>query len=311
MNTASLIHDRWPLASMLARCNISVPGKGKFCSPFRPDQTASCEVYENTIKDWSTGETFDSIRVFAESKGIPNKDAFKLLAEELPNRSFKSKKAVTKNAPATPTIPPLHYCPKKAHALADLRGISRYGIDLAATTIGTLGFGEVLGHDCWVLTDGLHIAEARRMDGQKFPAVGTLGERKSHTLRGSSKFWPIGITPQHGTKALAALPIVMVEGGPDYLAACDVAWYSPNPYQPVAMLGSSSLIHADAPPLLKGREVLILAHPDEAGVNAAKKWCNQLRKANAIPAVKKLSGGDLNDLVKRDGAEAVAIGLLK
>jgi DNA primase len=77
------------------------------------------------------------------------------------------------------------------------------------------------------------------------------------------------------------------------------------------MLGSSSLIHADALPLFKGREVLILAHPDNAGETAAKKWCKQLRKVKAEPRVKKLSGGDLNDLVKRDGSECVANGLLQ
>jgi hypothetical protein len=249
--------------------------------------------------------------VFAESQGIPNKEAFKLLAEELPNRSINSKKAVIIQSPTTLAIPPLHYSPEKAQALADLRSISRYGVDLAATTIGSLGFGEVLGYSCWVLTDGIHIAEARRMDGEKFPAVGCLGDRKSHTLRGSSKSWPIGITPHSGKNTLSGLPILLVEGGPDYLAACDIAWHSPKGYLPVTMLGSSSLIHADALPLFKGREVLILAHPDDAGETAAKKWCKQLRKVKAEPRVKKLSGGDLNDLVKRDGSESVANGLLQ
>jgi hypothetical protein len=103
----------------------------------------------------------------------------------------------------------------------------------------------------------------------------------------------------------------LVEGGPDYLAACDVAWHSSKAFLPVAMLGSKSKIHADALQFFAGREVLILAHPDESGVEGAKTWCNQLRRVNARPGVKKLMGGDLNDLVKKDGAEAVADGLLK
>jgi hypothetical protein len=305
MNLVAEIKNRWPLTAMLARCGISIPERGKFPSPFRTDNNPSCEVYNDHIVDWSTGERIDSIGVYALRKNISNKEAIRLLAEELPNRRSKP---IPKQKRLV--IPKLQYTPEAAETLSKLRGISRHGIDLAATTIGSLGFGEALGHSCWILTDGKNIVEARRMDGLKFPRIGTLGERKSHTFAGSSKSWPIGITPQHGQKSLSTLPIVLVEGGPDYLAACDMAWHSSREFLPVAMLGSTSKIHDDALQFFKGREVLILAHPDESGVEGAKTWCNQLRKAKAHPRVKKLLGGDLNDLVKRDGAEAVAMGLL-
>ena len=42
MSTVDSIKDRWPLASMLARLNITVPTRGKFHSPFRADNTPSC-----------------------------------------------------------------------------------------------------------------------------------------------------------------------------------------------------------------------------------------------------------------------------
>ena len=306
MNLVEEIKNRWPLDSMLARCGISIPDRGRFCSPFRPDNNPSCEVYNNHIVDWSTGERFDCIGVYAAVKNIPNKEAIRQLGEELPNKTPKS---TPKQKPLV--IPKLQYIPEAAETLSKLRGISWHGIDLAATTIGSLGFGEALGCKCWILSDGKNIAEARRMDGLRFPVIGHLGERKSHTFAGSSKSWPIGITPQHGKKSLSALPIVLVEGGPDYLAACDMAWHSSRAFLPVAMLGSKSKIHADALQFFKGREVLILAHPDESGVEGAKTWCNQLRRANAKPMVKKLKGGDLNELVARDGAQAVAKGLLK
>lgn len=288
---------------MLARCGISIPERGKFLSPFRPDSNPSCEVYKDTIHDWATGEYIDCIGVFAAVKNITNKEAIRQLVEELPNRSAKP---IPKQKRLV--IPKLQYTPEAAETISKLRGISRYGIDLAATTIASLGFGEVLGHRCWILTDGKNIAEARRMDGLNF--LDNLGERKTHTLRGSSKFWPIGLIPNHGKIALSTLPLVLVEGGPDYLAACDMAWHSSKAFLPIAMLGSRSKIHADALQFFKGREVLILAHPDESGVEGAKTWCNQLRKAKAKPRVKRLLGGDLNDHVKRDGADAVAKGLL-
>jgi hypothetical protein len=86
MITVDQIKARWPLASMLARCNIQVSPRGKFPSPFRPDQTPSCEIYGETIKDRSTGDTFDAIAIYAEHKGLSNSDAIKALAAELPGR---------------------------------------------------------------------------------------------------------------------------------------------------------------------------------------------------------------------------------
>ena len=86
-------------------------------------------------------------------------------------------------------------------------------------------------------------AEARRIDRKPYPAIGSLGERKSHTLPGSSKSWPVGILPtgfeepwlkEHCHK------ILLVEGGPDYLAACQLIAAEVCNILPVAMLGSSA-----------------------------------------------------------------------
>jgi hypothetical protein len=286
---------------MLSRCGINIPSKGKFHSPFRPDNNPSCEIYGECIKDRSTGNSYDSIAVFAEVNKISNAEAIKRLGEELPGRIPNTKTPQRKLI-----IPKLCYSPEDAEALSKLRGISRYGIDLAATTIESLGFGMALGHPCWMLTDGIHIAEARRMDGAKFPEMGSLDERKSHTLAGSKKSFPIGLFTKLGAKAMGGLPIMLVEGGPDYLAACDVAWHSEGKILPVAMLGSSSLIDALALPHFKGRSVLILAHPDDAGVEASRRWAKQLHQVGAKPRVKQLVGGDLNDLVRSRGVEAIA-----
>lgn len=301
MSTVDEIKARWPLTAMLARCNITVPPRGKFHSPFRPDQNPSCEIYGETIRDRSTGESFDSIRVYAEHKGIGNSEAIKQLAGELPGREPKPKSQVH-----TLVIPPLHYSNNEAYTLSDLRGLSMPAIEFAAVILGTLGFGEVAGFSCWILSDGdRRLAEARRMDGENFPAVKTLGERKSHTLRGSCKSWPIGMNPPK-CKVPPGLPVWIVEGGPDYLAACDVLMSSAREFLPVAMMGAGQNIHSEALPFFRGRDVRILAHPDEAGLAAAKNWLRQLAAAGARPQAIQLQGGDLNDLVKLHGAETVA-----
>lgn len=302
MSTLDQILERWPLRSMLARLNISVPERGKFRSPFRPDNSPSCEIWKETIRDRSSGESYDSIKCFAEAKGLTNAEAIKALAAELPGREPKPAPIQSKSL----TLPAVGYSQEQARAVASLRGLGRHGPEMAGAILGTLVFGKVGGFDCWILTDDAkHIAEARRMDGKPFPAIGTLGERKSHTLKGSCKSWPLGITPPK-VSVPPGLPVVLVEGGPDYLAACELAFYAKREFLPVSMMGAGQNIHADALPLFKGREVTILAHPDDTGLTAAKKWAGQLMQAGAKPKARQLEGGDLCDIIKIHGGVQTA-----
>lgn len=305
MSTVDQIKDRWPLASMLARLSITIPDRGKFCSPFRPDEKPSCEIYREAIKDRSTGESYDSIRCFAEAHGLSNAEAIQRLAEELPGRQRKPELKAAKEL----TLPPVAWDLTKGQAVAKLRGIGEEGIRIAGGVLGVLGFGEVGGFECWILADANRkLAEARRMDGKPFPAIGSLGERKAHTLKGSSKSWPLGMATTRFTIP-PGLPVILTEGGADYLAACDLLFHAKREFVPVAMLGASQSIHPDALPWFKGRDVLILAHPDGAGWNSAKRWAAQLKSTEANPTAHQLDGGDLNDLLKLHGAKAVATAL--
>jgi|GEM_PF-1163652 len=313
MKPVQKILNSWPLIRMCERFGLNIPPKGKFRSPFREDRNPSCEVYGELIKDRSTGESFDAINVFALKSGISNAEAIKRLGQEQPRASSNQKRTeqrlnVTRSQ-CRLTIPSLCYKPDMAEALSKHRGIPRCGIDFAATLVYSLGFGKVKGHASWILTDGSNIAEARRMDGQEFYPSCDSKKRKSHTLAGSKKSFPIGLNPRHGARALAKLPILLVEGGPDYLAACAVARHMGTAMLPVAILGSQLDIAPLALPFFKGRSVIILAHPDPAGVEGAKRWANQLHKIGVTPSVQELVGGDLNELVKRDGVEVVARGI--
>jgi hypothetical protein len=168
----------------------------------------------------------------------------------------------------------------------------------------------VLGFRCWILTDEANrIAEARRLDGEPFPALGSLDERKSHTLRGSNKSWPVGMKPPKVKRIPDNLPVVLVEGGPDYLAACDLLGAVERDFLPIAMLGAGQSIHPEGLSFFKGKNVTILAHPDDAGVEAARRWGAQISASGGAPRAIQLEGGDLCDLVARDGAEAIAKGL--
>jgi hypothetical protein len=313
MKSVQEIHNSWPLLRMCERFGLEIPPKGKFYSPFREDRNPSCEVRGQRIKDWSTGESFDAIDVFALKNGISNAEAIRRLGQEQSGASSNQKGTQQRlNVPRSQRrliIPTLFYTPEMAEALSKNRGIPKYGIDFAANTVGSLGFAEVKEHASWLLTDGSNIAEARRMDGQYFYPCSDSKKRKSHTLAGSKKSFPIGLNPRHKASELAKLPILLVEGGPDYLAACAVALHMGTTMLPVAILGATNIIDPLALPFFKGRSVMILAHPDTSGVEGAKKWANQLHKIGVTPRVRELVGGDLNELVKRDGVEVVARGI--
>jgi len=169
------------------------------------------------------------------------------------------------------------------NAVATLRGLSFAAIGLASR-MGILRFGTIHRFPCWIVTDEARkSAEARRMDGLPFPSVGSLGERKAHTLPGSSKAWPVGFRPVHNRPDLFRR-IALVEGGPDLLAAYHFAYLlDGGAWLPVSMLGRNCSIAPEALPHFRERAVKILLHADAdgGGLEAAKRWAAQLNNAGA------------------------------
>jgi hypothetical protein len=98
------------------------------------------------------------------------------------------------------------------------------------------------------------------------------------------------------------MPVVIGEGGPDYLALCAVALERNQEFLPVVMLGSAAAIDPKSLPLFAHRAVTIIAHPDGSGKKAAVRWAQQLESTAASIRVLQLVGGDVNDLVSRMGA---------
>jgi hypothetical protein len=169
--------------------------------------------------------------------------------------------------------------------LATLRTVSMAAVT-TSVGLGTIRFGTVCGFHSWILTDnsGL-IAEARRMDGQLYPPVATLRERKAHTIRGSMKSWPVGLTLS-GFRPQNFHAVLAVEGGPDYLAAHHFAFAGRDPgknYLPIAFLGAGSAraLHPKALEMLRGVRVRFYPHADKAGTRGASEWAAQLKQAGA------------------------------
>jgi hypothetical protein len=157
--------------------------------------------------------------------------------------------------------------------LAELRALAPAGVALASAR-GLLRFGTYRGQAAWFILDASQrIAQARRLDGQPW-AAGV----KAWTLAGSAAAWPVGIGEAAPFPAVA-----LVEGGPDLLAACHfiAAQARAADAAPVAMMGASCAIAAEALPHFTGKRVRIFRHVDEAGDKAAHRWAEQLASVGA------------------------------
>lgn len=283
------------------------PSKSCRC-PWRDDRKPSFSVFDDgkTFKDFSSDETGDVISFVMIALGFAFKDAVRWCEERAGMIALDGDTARPLALPRNPRQSSREK-PRKELKLPELfkgsslsisqlsrsRGLWSYAVKVAIE-IGTLRFGRVCGERSWILLDASKkIAEARRLDGKPFDAVGTLPARKAHTLAGSSKSWPFGLTLDNKAKSDAT--ILLVEGGPDYLAAFDfMAQSKAGGFQPVSILGKSNRIAKEALEVMSGRRVRIFPHND--GMAAAQGWFEQLRGAGC-----QVDGFSFEGLTRKDG----------
>lgn len=302
------------------------PGKSCRC-PFRPDRQESGSVFGDgrLFKDFASGETFDAPALLAEVERLETAVACRLFIElagvrpgnarsvereykRLYQERTKEPIEIPRDKPAlpplaVPTIPELR-------RLADVRGLGMDGLRVAVEA-GFLWVTRLNGLACWALTDSARwVCQLRRLDGLPFPRRDGPGY-KAQTCKGSCAAWPLGII-----EAAHFPKIALVEGGPDFLAACHfIAVEGVGAHvAPVALLGAGQRIPAAALPRFHGKRVRIFAHadvPDDSGTRkgfaAATRWEAQLRDAGAVVTTFDLSGlrqfdgspvKDLNDVAR-------------
>jgi hypothetical protein len=284
---------------------------------FHDDRNPSLSVY-NDGRDWKChagcggGDVIDFI---AKAKGISNEEACRELIRLAGGHreSVRCERSKPEQKPTRVELPEdLPYSKELAQRVADSRGLRITSVEFAAIWLETVSFARVCGFDCWILYDRTRrCVEARRIDREFFPADGDNGERKVHTLRGSNKSCPVGLFPPAFEEPWLkenVHKILLVEGGPDYLGACQIIAAQDVNILPVAMLGASASITAGALPYFAGRETVIAAHPDKQGVAAATRWAQQIQGAGGSVRAKRLKGGDLNEIVTQ-GATLDDLGL--
>jgi hypothetical protein len=228
-------------------------GKTCFCPFHENTRTPAFSVFDDG-KLWKchTGCGEGSVIDFlAKAKGLSDEEArLEILRRAGGTREvIRSERA--KRELAVLELPPLvPYSKEIAQRVADSRGLGIAAVEFAALWLKTVVFARVCEQNAWILTDASRkCAEARRLDAKPFPAIGTLKERKSHALAGSRKSWPVGILPPAFDESWLkehVHNIILVEGGPDYLAACQIIAAHDASVLPVAMLVSRALRRASA-----------------------------------------------------------------
>jgi hypothetical protein len=283
---------------------LSLEGQpaAKCRSPFREDKNPSFAITKDgkRWKDYGTGQngdvidfialarqvsTGEALKVFLDLAGVPRQaPGHKPHAGPSQRTSFKEKVTALLPPQQAPQqeglcVPLQKGRKEDRQLLAESRHLTPEAVSLALS-LRTLTFGIVQGFRCWLLVDAEErCVEARRIDGRPFTSCGTLGRRKAHTLRGSRKDWPLGAAVLRRVPQFRTL--LLVEGGPDYLAALHFAHELERwDVLPVAMLGrgTGAKIDPTALELMRGRRVRIYPHADAdgGGVKSARQWAAQL-----------------------------------
>lgn len=233
----------------------------------------------------------DAIRSYEDLCGIAPHISLENAA-----RAPHSRRAHTTAEKYTPLDPPpnLHRGSyEDCAAVAQLRRVPVETI-LAMSKSGHIAFATIHGSESFLVWDHTHlVAESRRMTGAAYPPSGPLASRKTHTLKGSHKNWPLGLSAGSG-------PILLVEGSGDFIAAHDFCAFTHRthvPWTPVTILGASvKTLHPDAEKLFSGRHVRIVPHLDTAGKNAAQHWAKTLRNLHCT-----VDGFNLSEFTQTNG----------
>ena len=290
-NTTASLRTRCPLPVLMKRMGYGKYTKKNCNSPFRTDKHPSFGVYERGgrwyWKDLGNGDHGDEVEFILHARKKDCSGSFIKALDYWTNVASKDltseEVAALKVQASEPRVKPdaSRFCrgtEVEMQALAQRRNIDINGIHLA-DELGLLVFGRMGPNVVYGVTDlSGNILEVRRLDGKNFPAYGSVPERKSHAIRGSNKSWPVGIA-NIGSKRR----IVLVEGVPDLLAACEVICNEDavDEVAPVAILSAGSSIDKEALPLFKGCDVRIIPHSDEPGRAAGQKWGDLLHASGA------------------------------
>ncbi len=304
-----------PLPTLIEQLGISERVRRTMFCPFHDNKlTEAFSVYRGTKGGWKWkchagcggGDEIDFIeRLHRASRKEAIERYRQLLGSQAsypnPKTAITPKTQPSRDLPCIKLPDDVHEgSHKELEAVAKIRRVGIEGVAMMQKH-GILLFGTVCRQRCWLITDASRqCVEARRLDGLNFPAFPGGSERKAHTLRGSSKGWPVGVMLRNHLHEEFSR-ILLHEGSGDIVAGYHLihaAGKQGATWLPVTMLGASTHIHPRALRYLTGKSIRIVPHVDESGGNGAKRWAKQL---SAIGC--DVSGFSLNGLRRSDGSK--------
>ena len=198
-------------------------------------------------------------------------------------------------------------------ALAELRKLPELALRLAAER-GLLRFADYCGVRCWVITDSDGwVISCRPLGANPWKDTKSLFAKNTHAAHmvGSPHLESAGL-------------VFLCEGGPDLLAAHAVMHHlDVMEHIVLSRVVATAMLSASFSPAtatcesFQDKTVVIWAHSDPSGVEAAERWAGQLRPyalaVHVIQAGELLPGmKDLNDVVSHeDGLRLVTEALGK
>jgi hypothetical protein len=321
--TVDELKRRLPLPQLLHRLGLGDHAKPSCRSPFREEKNPSWGIFQREgkwyFKDHTTDDKGDEITIISRLKNWDSVSDFPKILEfyaelagvsgntmqsgvnQVPRWDLKTRVSVAlengstmkrfRDLPIAGAVNFTKGSSEQMLALSQTRGIGLPGIILASER-GLIQFGEHEGHECWGITDSTNRAlELRRMDRGVF-----ANGKKCKALPGSEKR-PVGV--------LEAKPfpkVCITEGTPDFLECWHhVRWEGKeNSVAVVCMLGAATNIEEQDFEFFKGKVCRLFPHTDKAGIEAAGRWRNSLRKAGA----RKVDIVDLFGKTQRTGEPA-------
>ncbi|MCC6356956.1 MAG: hypothetical protein IT577_23970 [Verrucomicrobiae bacterium] len=245
---------------------------------------------------WDEASVFALLRPLYDSRSFRDGELRSIIRGAVRRRPSLAKASAPQQKPPAPRQAPELRRPADAdlRRISGVRGIGIEGVRLCAER-GLLWCADVCGHASWAVADASRRGmQARRLDGRPYPATGSLPERKTHNVAGTTTRHPIGL-PESRDKC----SILLVEGSADLVAGHHFIWCEERERDAavVSMLGSGLSIPVPDLLTIAGKRVRIVPHLDTSGNEACLRWFVQLTQVGCEVDVFSLVG-----LVKMDDA---------
>jgi hypothetical protein len=302
-----------------------LPDPSRTC-PFHEDSRPSFSVYRASNdgrwrwKCHSGCGQGDLLDLVVKAEGLSKGEALAFLRKNCVSKALSNGFFLSSGSGKEPVQPPQPDLDlavgtdAEFAALAALRGFTDRSLRLASER-GLLRFADYKGERCWVITDATGVAISCRPLAAREWKDGDKAKAKNVRHTNSNQLLGVDRAPRHYL-------VFLTEGGPDLLAAHELIHaYAEANARDVAALGAVGFLSAMSTPSttalwkMEDARIIVFAHSDPAGLEAAEGWAGQFRPASifahVIEAHELVPGSkDLLEVVQSPGGMLKAIGAI-